>query len=333
VKSASVIVLNLNGKHLLEECLRGLKEQTHPDFETIVVDNASTDGSAEYLAREHPGVKLVRLAENRGFAGGNAQGLKSAEGRYVALLNNDAVPDAGWLAELTGAMEADRTVGICASRVVLYHRPEIMDSAGEDCVTSGHGVRRGSGEPAARHAEKRHVFGACAAAALYRREMIDEIGFLDRDFFFNCEDTDLNFRAQLAGWKCLYVPSAVVRHRVGATLAGMRDLAVYHSSRNGEFVWVKNMPAPLMLRFLHHKLIQEAASLAYHCVARGGLRPYLRGKLDALKALHGLMRKRREVQAHRKATTGQIRSVLTPIFGTRLVSAKLRQMICFRKRT
>lgn len=323
----SVIVVNWNGKHLLKECLECLKAQSRRNsVEIIVVDNASTDGSVEYLEQLAPEVKVVRLAENKGFAGGNLEGLKVATGVYVALLNNDARPDVQWLEELTDAMEEEPAVGICASRIVLQSHPDRLDSASDGCVTSGHGFKRGHGEASAIYMERGYVFGASAAAALYRKSMIEDIGFLDEDFFLNCEDTDLNFRAQLMGWKCLYVPSAVVLHQVSTSVRALSDVAVYYSARNDEQVWVKNMPAGLMIRYLHHKVLQELGGLIYFCVAHGKWKPYLRGKLDAFNLLPTMLRKRKAIQRRRKVSLRYIQSVLTPILSARLAKGKLRKL-------
>ena len=135
-----------------------------------------------------------------------------------------------------------------------------MNSAGDGLTTAGVGFNRGLGQNAAQFDASEPVFGACGAAVLYRRRMLEEIGFLDEDFFLYDEDTDLNFRAQLAGWKCIYVPSAVVYHVANATAKRLSDLHVYYHTRNLEFVWMKNMPLGLMLRFAHHKVIQELGS-------------------------------------------------------------------------
>ena len=334
--AVSVIVLNYNGRDLIGECLSALRGQSYRDFELIVVDNASTDGSAdaarELLAGEMDSgrAKLVELGHNLGFAGGNAEGLKSATGRHVALLNNDAVPGETWLSELVAAMEGDPAAGVCASLLVARDDPARIDSAGDGCVTSGHGIKRGSGEPAADYSEPGYVFGACAAAVLYRREMLDEVGFLDVDFFLNCEDTDLNFRAQLMGWKCRYVPAALVRHGVSSSIGRLSDLGVYHSSRNDEYVWIKNMPAWLMFRYFHHKVIQWLGSFIYFCVKRGKWGAWLGGKAAALGMLPSLLRKRRVIQSRRKVASRYVASVLTSILDRRMLRGKLRKLFSFR---
>lgn len=319
----SVIIVNWNGKAMLQACLEALGGQTYRELEIIVVDNASTDGSVDYIRQNAPHVHPVELKQNTGFAGGNIEGLQVARGEYIALLNNDTLPEPCWLRELVSAMEGNKEIGICASKLVFHSDPSIVDSAGDRCVTSGHGTKGGYREPAADHNEKKYVFGACAGAALYRKRMLDDIGFLDPDFFLNCEDTDLNFRAQIMGWKCLYVPTALVRHRVGASLERIKDQAVYFLARNDEFVWIKNMPTPLMLRYLHHKIVQELGVFIYFCVKRGHWVSFFRGKWHALKALPKLLAKRKQIQARKRVSNEYLKTMLTSIFERELIKGKL----------
>ena len=171
------------------------------------------------------------------------------------------------------------------------------------------------------------VFGACGAAVLYRRAMLDEIGFLDSDFFLYDEDTDLNFRAQLAGWKCIYVPTAVAHHAANATSRRLSDVHVYYHTRNLEFVWVKNMPFEIMLRFAHHKVVQEAGSLCYLCLRHGKWIPFLRAKRDALRMLPVMLKKRAKIQAEKRVPNRYVRSVLTSMFTFDFFRQKMKQLI------
>jgi GT2 family glycosyltransferase len=326
MKSVSIIVVNWNGEHLLDECLSSLEKQSYKNLEIIVVDNGSTDGSIQVLKQWGPVVKVVSLSENKGFTGGNIEGLKIARGEYIALFNNDAVADPNWLRELVSAMDEDEKVGICASKLIIYDQPDTIDSAGDGCVTSGHGIKRGNRESINNFTKKEYVFGACGAAVLYRRTMIDDIGFFDRDFFLNCDDTDMNFRAQLMGWKCVFIPTAVVLHRVSATIGGGSDLGVYYSSRNDECVWIKNMPMALMIRYFHHKMIQELGVLIYFCIKRGKWGPVLKGKLDAIKMLPQLLRKRKEIQRKKRVTNRYLNTVLTSILDRRMLKGKIKRL-------
>jgi GT2 family glycosyltransferase len=320
--------VNWNGEKLLNKCIDSLRRQTYENFEIIVVDNASADGSIRLLQQLIPEAKLIKLTDNMGFTGGNIEGLKEASGDYIALLNNDAFPDRNWLYELVSAMDEDDKVGICASKLAIFSQPDRIDSAGEGCVTSVYGYKRGNNEVMNDcHTEKEYIFGASAAAALYKKEMIEDIGFFDEDFFLNCEDTDLSFRAQLMGWKCLYVPTALVLHGVHTTIGALSDQSVYYSARNHEFVWIKNMPTALIFYYLFHRIIQELGFFIYFCVKHGKWISFLMGKLNALKMFPVLLRKRREIQRERRVSNRYVKYILTSIYEKKLVKAKLRKLL------
>jgi GT2 family glycosyltransferase len=319
----SVIIVHYKAMRYLPDCLDALRAQSFRDFETILVDNASGDGAVEYVRRNHPEVRLFPLASNRGFTGGNIEGLRHARGEYVALLNPDTVADPKWLAELIRPMERDERVGICASRLVI-HGTGAIDSAGDGMATSGLGFKRGFEQPAGDYAESGPVFGACGGAALYRRRMIDEIGFFDDDFFLVHEDTDLNFRALLAGWRCVYVAEAVVLHRVSGTIGLRSPLAVRQFSRNTEWVYLKNMPLSLMLRYLHHKILVDLYTLI-DSLRDGRIGSLLMGKIQALAGAPRMLKKRREVQRLRTISVREIDRMLTPVFSKELIRRGLKR--------
>ena len=266
-KLISVIIVNWNGKHHLEECLSSLAKQTIKNFEIIFIDNGSTDQSSAFVNRNFPGVKIVALKKNEGFCRANNIGLKHASGEFVALLNNDTRVEANWLEELAKAMVCDPTIAICASCMVSYHKPDFVDTAGDGYDICGVGFKMGNRRPVSEYRQQRKIFGACAGAALYRRSIIDRIGFFDEDFFAVGEDIDLSFRARLSGFRCVYVPSAVVYHKVGETIGSKSDLLLYYSRRNIEYTYFKNMPLPLLLFSLPLHLVYNALTLLPGCGA------------------------------------------------------------------
>lgn len=321
----SIVIVSFNGKHLLSECLAALKRQTYRRFETIVVDNGSTDGTWGYLKSAE--VIPVRLENNRGFTGGGIAGLKAVSGEYVALLNNDATPEKEWLEELVGAMNAHPEAGICASRILLADNPALVDSAGDGCTTAGYGFKIGHGGQAGEYDSAGWIFGACGAAALYRKSMFDEIGFIDDSFFLLFEDVDLSFRAQLMGWKCRYVPSARVLHKFRATIGRGNAQEIYYSARNSELVWLKNMPFGLMVRYLHHKIAQEFLDLAKFGLVRRHPLALLKGKFSVLCMLRSVLKSRAGLQRKRKASRAYLSSILTPAWGAGLVRLKLKRLL------
>jgi GT2 family glycosyltransferase len=323
-RKISVIVVDWNGAGLLDTCLSALCAQTYTDYEIILVDNGSTDDSVQHVKRSYPHVRLVELNENSGFTGGNSAGLRVAQGEFIALVNNDARIETDWIEKIIRPMLSDPTVGICASKVLL-HGTDRIDSVGDGLTTAGVGFNLGAAGNHYTFPEP--VFGACGAAVLYRRKMLDEIGFLDRDFFLYDEDTDLNFRAQMAGWTCAYVPGAVVHHVANATAVRLSDTHVYYHTRNLEFVWLKNMPLGLMLRFAHHKIIQEIGAFCYLCLRHGKWRPYFRAKRDALRMAPAMWRKRKEIQRRRRVSNAYLKSMMTSLFSTEWIGQKIRQFI------
>ncbi len=298
----SVIVLNYNGQHWLERCLTAIQAQPSGNKELILVDNASTDGSVELVRERFPDVRLLALDRNFGFAGGNNAGARIAGGRYLAFLNNDTVPQPGWLNALKAPLERDPVVALTTSRIVYLHDPSVIDSAGDGYLRAGGAFKRFHGGPFALGNDSGEVFGACGAACMIRRDVFVELGGFDEDFFMVYEDVDLSYRARLRGHRCAYVADAVVHHAGSGTLRRSSAAAVFFGQRNLEWTYLKNTPFTLLIRSLpSHVLYDGAALLTYG--AGGLLGPYLRGKWAALKGLPGLLRKRSVVQSGRLATT------------------------------
>ncbi|MCL6589009.1 MAG: glycosyltransferase family 2 protein [Firmicutes bacterium] len=320
----SVIIVTYNSSTVIEVCLDSLAKQTYSDFETLVVDNQSSDQTAEIL-RARNDIKLVELLENKGFAGGNIEGLKYARGKYIALLNPDTEVTPQWLEKLVIAIEDGPRVGVAASKLVV-HNSDIIDSAGDGCTTTGKGYKRGEGENSVNFSEREYVFGACGGAMLVKKELIGEIGFFDDDFFLIHEDTDFCFRAQLAGWKCIFVPEAIVYHRVRTSIGNMSDLAVYYSIRNSKYVLIKNMPGWLLVKYFYQHLIQEIGNFVFFILKKRKFQPYLKGYWDFIRMIPGLLNKRREIKRMRRVSTQEIERSLTPVTQKSYWRQKLRKM-------
>jgi GT2 family glycosyltransferase len=288
----SVIVPNYNGKGFLKRCLDSINGQTYQDLEVIVVDNASSDGSADYLKCSFPWVKVVRNRENLGFAGGTNSGIRASQGEFVLTLNNDTWAEEHFVERLIEPM-ADRSVGMCASKMLL---PDGRIASTGICLSrSGAAWDRGAFEPdEGRYDQQLEVFGPCAGAGLYRREMLDEIGLFDEDFFLYMEDVDMALRARLAGWRCIYVPEAIAYHYHGGTAGAGSDLAVYFGNRNVIWYAVKGFPSGLLLSSLPWIIGRNLAVIPYYAL-RGQGRVILKSKLDSLLGLPGVLEKRRSV--------------------------------------
>ena len=207
----SVIIINWNGKKFIQECLNGLKEQTFKDFSIIVVDNASKDGSLQLIKRNYPEVKTVALSENLGFAVANNIAIESVKTEYVALLYPDAVPHPGWL-------ENHPQAAFAASKVLFYDNLAVIDRAGDVYTRAGAGLLRDRALSGNKYESQGWIFWACAGTELYRTNMLLDIGFFDEDFFLLWEDVDLSFRTQFRGYRCLYVPEAIVYHKASRSI-------------------------------------------------------------------------------------------------------------------
>ena len=310
----SIIIPNWNGARHLPICLDSLRRQTYPQIEIIVVDNASSDGSLDLLAREYPEVRPIALKENRGFTGACNAGIRAARGDLVALLNNDTESDPGWAAAVVDAFTRHPEAGLVASKMLLFDRRDTFHTAGDFYRLDGIPGNRGVWQTDTGQFEREeHVFSACGGSAAYRRAMLDQIGLLDEAFFFSCEDLDLAWRAQLAGWKCVYTPRAVVYHKLSATGGG--PIASYHDGRN--FIWLiaKNYPSSLWRR--HRGAIVRAqlrlARAALRAWRGPAARARLRGMLAGLIGLPKMLRQRRAVQRLRRASDDDLLRILTPI--------------------
>lgn len=308
---ASVIIPNWNGAHLLAPCLDSLRRQTWQAFEVIVVDNASTDGSVELISRDYPEVRVISLPSNRGFSAAVNEGIRQSSSEMIVLLNNDTEADSRWLAELHHAFYACPQIGWFASKILLYDRREAIHSAGDYYRIDGIPGNRGVWErDEGLYDSSRDVFGACAAAAVYRRSMLQDIGLFDEDLVAYCEDVDLNFRAQLAGYRCLFIPSAIVYHRLSATGGG--SLASYYCGRNFIITYLRNMPGPLLRRHWPKALgAQLALTLdSLRHLREPAARARLRGQLAAFLALPATLRTRKKVQHTRRVSIEYLESLL-----------------------
>ena len=248
--TVSVVILNYNGFQFLDDCLEALQgQEVDGGFETIFVDNASSDGSAKHVRERYPWVRVVDAGTNLGFAAGNNLGFSVARGRHIVMLNNDTKVRPGWLKALVAAADSDESVGAVSSKLLFMNPPGTIQNAGVLMLSDGSGGDRGFREKDIGQFESRQeVFGACGAGALYRREMLEDVGGLDATFFMYYEDTDLSWRMRLAGWKVLYEPTAVVDHVHAGSSGEWSPMFTFHVDRNRLFMIIKNAPAGMVVR-------------------------------------------------------------------------------------
>jgi GT2 family glycosyltransferase len=319
----SVVIVTWNRRNFLHACLTSLTRQTGVAFETIVVDNGSDDGSAEMASAEF-GARVIRNAANRGFCAANNQGIAAARGEFVALLNNDAEAETGWLAALHRACTRAPDIGMAASKILVWEDPRRIDKAGHLIYPDGQNKGRGSGAlDIGQFDHEEEVLWPDGCAAMYRKEMLDRIGGFDEDFFAYGDDAELGLRARIAGWKCLYTPDAVVRHHRGATLGKDSAWRLELIERNRLLLAVKLFPWSLLWLNPGYFTVRLLAGLVAAWRGQGDTAHYpgwkgkwtmamalLKGQWGALKLVPRMLRKRAAIRRLRRLSPRETRRLI-----------------------
>lgn len=321
----SVIILNWNGARLLPECLSALAAQTYRDYELWLVDNGSIDGSSALLddlaKTAHPSwlgaslprpARLIRNLDNVGFAAGNNQAIRLCSSKYVVALNNDAIPDPGWLEEMVRTADGQRErTGMVASTMLFAHLPDTVASAGISLHRDGIALDRGVGLASALLGESvQPVFGPSAGAALYRSSLLRDVGLFDERFFSYLEDADLAWRARWRGWRAVLSPRAHVRHVYSATGGQESPFKRRHLARNRIWLLYKNMPEALLRRYAPFIARYEALVLIRALSVND--RPSIRGRLEALSTLHHFTTDRRKITTSARLHPYEMARLLAP---------------------
>lgn len=243
MKKVSVIIPNYNGMQYVKRCLDSLMAQTLKDWEILFIDNGSADGSRELVEKEYPLVKVIALPENLGFCGAVNIGIRAATAPYVVLLNNDTEAEPEFLQELYDGIRRKPRAFSGGAMMLQFHNREKIDDAGNFYNALGWAFALGKGKPAADYNKERKIFSACGGAAIYRKDLLEELGYFDEEHFAYLEDMDIGYRAQIAGYENWYFPKAKVYH-VGSGTSGSRynQFKIRYSSRNNIYMIYKNMP-------------------------------------------------------------------------------------------
>jgi GT2 family glycosyltransferase len=314
----AIVVPNWNGAARLGPCIRSLAAQDRDDFEIVVVDNGSVDDSLavlDSLAREIAPVPLTVLSNdvNLGFAGGVNRGIRHAldsAAHAVALFNNDAVADAGWLSSLVAILDADPGVAIATGRL-LMRDGQTVDSTGDFYSVWGLAFPRDRDQPVEPVRGSGDVFAASGGASLFRTALFADIGLFDEEFFAYFEDVDLSFRARLAGHRVHYCADAVAYHDQGATSRTMSGFATRQFFRNLPLLLVKNVPARLLPSVLP-RFVLVYSLMVLHQFRRGEGSPALRGVVESVGLVVRGLRRRRAIQRSRRVDAANIRQLLWP---------------------
>jgi len=319
----SIVIPNWNGKAFLEECLESLRVQTFQDFEPILVENGSSDGSADFIKERYGDfVRLIENPKNLGVAGGNNIGIRSSKGKYIILLNNDTAAEPNWLEELVKAAQIRDygRVGMWASKIYSYYHRDRIEAVGELIYRDGLNRARGQYEKDEGQYEKiEEIFFAPTCGAMFRKALFEEVGLFDEDFFAYGDDTELAIRARMAGWKCLYVPKAVIYHKNSGTAGQYSPFKAFFVERNRFWVTLKYFPLPLLCLTpfftLYRFALQAYGALTHRGAAGRFTEIYSPWQLMVvlLKAygwgfiyLPRMWKKRREMMKLRKVTYGEI---------------------------
>lgn len=292
----TIIIPNYNGKHFLKPCLDSLEHQTFRNFKVLVVDNASTDGSLDYMKEHYPKVEVIALDQNYGFDRAVNTGIRHSDTPYVLLLNNDTTVDPDYIEEMVRAIRRSPKIFSVSSKMIQMYHPGLIDSAGDLYTLIGWGVCRGTGRPITNYTRPSRIFSACAGAAIYRRSVFQKIGYFDETHFAYLEDIDIGYRARIYGYENIYCPSALVYH-VGSGTSGSKynTFKVRLSARNSIYLNYKNMP---LLQLIINFLPLAAGYIVKYLffVKTGFGKDYREGVTEGLKTL----KKQKKVPFHLK---------------------------------
>ena len=328
MKKTAVVVPNWNGKESLGACLNSLLGQSIK-CTVIVVENASTDGSLGYIKKNYPAVELVVNKKNLGFAGGVNSGIRRAlelKCDAVALFNNDAVADKKWLETLVSKLKSDYRLGIVTGKLMAENKVK-LDSTGDQYTVWGLPFPGGRGEKdTGKYDKSTEIFGASGGASLYRVEILKEIGLFDEDYFAYYEDVDISFRAQIAGWKVMYEPSAIAYHQIGATSSKIPGFTTYQTIKNLPWLFWKNVPRKYLFT-VGVRFYIAYFSFIFSAISRGQIVPVLKGFFVSLVLMPKKLFERHKIQSKMKVSPEYIWSIMThdlPPNATKLRKLRLR---------
>lgn len=271
----TVIILNTNELQHLKTCLPSVLSQTYPNYEVLVVDNASTDGSIDFIKKYSPGVKVIQNKENLGYAAGNNVGFEHATGKYIAVLNPDTEVDKNWLSELIKPLEQNPKIGLTTSKILIYNSRGIVNACGNIAHFTGLDFCRGLGESSTNYSKPEFVGAISGCAFLIRRELLHQMGGFDPDFFIYLEDVDMSWRARLAGYSIFFVPTSLVYHKFTLKLAPWK---YFYLERNRYIILLKNCSFKFLVLLGPALLLTEIVTGGY-AILNG--REFIKNKLRA----------------------------------------------------
>ena len=301
----SVIIPNYNKAILLKNCLNSIINCESKDYEIIIVDNGSTEASLPL--NNQTNVKYIGLESNFGFSKAVNIGIKQSKGDYIAVLNNDTEISPQWIENVIDAFEYNKEIMHITSKIKSLRNKDLLDDVGDVILSSGKVYKIGNSEKdIGQYDQQRFIFGASGCASVYRREFFDKVGYFDEDFFAYLEDIDLSFRANLLGYKCLYVPDAVVYH-VGSATTGSQynDFTVFQLAQNTISMIVKNFTIKILVRSIF-PILTYIISLQTFFVMKGFGGAYFKGLISGIRLINKMLPKRRGIMKNRVLTDDEI---------------------------
>ncbi len=299
-KLTSIIILSYNSRKDLTECISSLIDQTYPDKEIIIVDNASTDGSPEFVRKSFPGIKLIETGSNLGYPAGNNAGASQAKGKYIIVVNPDTVADPQWLDELIRPLEENPEIALTTSKILMYGQRGRINTCANHSHFTGLDFCRGLHEPSSSFSYPQEVGAVSGCSFAIRREVFEELGGFDPDFFLYLEDIDLSWRARLAGYKILYVPSSIVHHKFRLSVAPWKE---FYLERNRYLMLLKNYSLKMLILITPALFVTEIVTWG-HAILNGF--PYIHNKFRAYRWILAnpgrILDKRREIQKNRRVS-------------------------------
>lgn len=301
----SIVVINYNGAKYLKDCFDSLEKLSYPNYEVILVDNASSDDSIEFTRENYPWVRMAALDKNYGFAEGNNKAAEVASGEYIAFLNNDTKVDADWLTELVKVAASDKNIGICTSKIYLMGEEGVLNSAGGTVNLVGQGWDKGYLEKdQGQYDQICEVFDPCGAAFLIKKELGERIGYFEKSHFAYYEDLDIGWKTWLFGYKVLYVPKAIVYHKWGGTFNTVDSMfKIYLFERNRLMTFARNFSSTTLVKLMPLLLVNEVIrTFGYILIYKNPKYLLLRVKIYAsvLTRIPYIMNKRHYIQKERK---------------------------------
>lgn len=301
--SVSIVILSYNSREDLAECIPSLLSQTYSNFEIIVVDNASADGSEEFIRTNYPEIKLVQTGQNLGYPAGNNAGFKIAEGEYIVVVNPDTVADSKWLAELIKPLESDHTIAATTSKILMYYHKDKINTCANTNHHTGLTFCRGLNKSVDEFNNFQAVGAVSGCSFAIRRDVLKNINGFDPDFFLYQEDADLSWRIRFAGGKIMYVPESVIYHKYKLSIAPWKE---FYLERNRYLILLKNFSLKTLLLLLPVLIVTEIVTMG-HAVLNGP--KYVKSKLLAyfwiLQNIKIILTKRHETFSKKIITDGE----------------------------